>query len=453
MSDEFLCNVGVRQGENLSPLLFAFFVNDIEAKLIEQNCNYLDFSDDVVNMYLNLFVLMYADDTVILCDSEAGLKQALIAMYAYCRDWRLKVNCNKTKIVVFSGRKVNTGNYSFRFGEESLEVVHEYKYLGITFNFNGSFRKGQLELVEQAKRAMYSLIGKCRKFDLPVDMQIELYSCMVMPIMIYASEIWGYGTVRELELLQMKFFKHVLYVHKNTSTDIVYGELGAYPLEVIIKCRMINYWSRLILGKITKLSYLMYRCLLNLDTLGVYSSPWIVYIKSIFNECGMTGVWLSQNITNPLWLKKAVEVKLKDLWITTWYRNLSTKSICSSYKMYKQVYVREGYLMNLSKGNRILVARLRTGNNKFPIIEGRYRGISREERICNKCEAGVVGDEFHVLFQCQNAEIARLRNQYIPDYYKNRSNEFKYILYMQNKNVDVLNDLACFLKTVFNMFR
>ena len=35
--------------------------------------------------------------------------------------------------------------------------------------------------------------------------------------------------------------KHVLYVHKNTSTDVVYGELGEYSIEVIINTRMIGY--------------------------------------------------------------------------------------------------------------------------------------------------------------------------------------------------------------------
>ena len=62
-SDTFVCNVGVRQGENLSPLLFAFYVNDIESKLIEYNCSYVNFGDDFLNLYLKLFVIMYADDS------------------------------------------------------------------------------------------------------------------------------------------------------------------------------------------------------------------------------------------------------------------------------------------------------------------------------------------------------------------------------------------------------
>ncbi len=71
----------------------------------------------------------------------------------------------------------------------------------------------------------------------------------------------------------MKFLKQVLGVHKNTSNDMVYGELGVFPLDIYIKSRMIGHWARLISGKNTKLCYVMYHCLLQLDRLGLYTSP------------------------------------------------------------------------------------------------------------------------------------------------------------------------------------
>ncbi len=75
----------------------------------------------------------------------------------------------------------------------------------------------------------------------------------------------------ELELMQTRFLKQVLYVHKNTSNDIVvYGELGVYPIDIQIKCRTIGFWLRLINGKQTKLSYLMYKCMFELDTSGTH---------------------------------------------------------------------------------------------------------------------------------------------------------------------------------------
>ncbi len=78
VSDAFVCNVGVRQGENLS--LFAFYINDMENKLLEHGCNYINFSDDFINTYLKLLVLIYADDTTILCDTDEGMRQALLAL-------------------------------------------------------------------------------------------------------------------------------------------------------------------------------------------------------------------------------------------------------------------------------------------------------------------------------------------------------------------------------------
>ena len=31
---------------------------------------------------------MYADDTIILCDSEGGMRQALIALNTFCNEWK-----------------------------------------------------------------------------------------------------------------------------------------------------------------------------------------------------------------------------------------------------------------------------------------------------------------------------------------------------------------------------
>ncbi len=60
----------------------------------------------------------------------------------------------------------------------------------------------------------------------------------------------------------------------------------------------------------------------------------------------------------------------------------------------------------------------------------------------------MIGDEYHALLVYENEEITRLRNKYIPRYYRDRPNQFKYILLMQTSNVTVLKKLALFVKHV-----
>jgi hypothetical protein len=40
---------------------------------------------------------------------------------------------------------------------------------------------------------------------------------------------------------------------------MVYGELGVYPFSVSVKVRMVNFWSKLVNGKESKLSNTLYR--------------------------------------------------------------------------------------------------------------------------------------------------------------------------------------------------
>ena len=46
LSEYFECNIGVRQGENLSPLLFALYVNDLQSYLVERGCTPITIGDE-----------------------------------------------------------------------------------------------------------------------------------------------------------------------------------------------------------------------------------------------------------------------------------------------------------------------------------------------------------------------------------------------------------------------
>ena len=147
ISEYFLCNIGVRQGDTLSPLLFPLFINDVNQYIstdyrglnIVQSC-YPSLNDEDI-VLLKLFVLLYADDTIILAENEEKKRQlALDKVHQYCAIYKLSVNIAKSKIIVFSRGKEKRFS-SFKYGFDVIEVVSDYVYLGITMNYNNKFDK------------------------------------------------------------------------------------------------------------------------------------------------------------------------------------------------------------------------------------------------------------------------------------------------------------------------
>ena len=118
---------GVCQGCNLRPLLFSVFMNDLESYL---NCN-LSGSCQLNN--LRPWLLMFADDIVLLADTETGLQNSINRLEEFCNGWELSINIEKTKILVFNKPACSS---QFVVLNTPLEQLKEYKYLGVMLSEN-----------------------------------------------------------------------------------------------------------------------------------------------------------------------------------------------------------------------------------------------------------------------------------------------------------------------------
>ena len=341
-SDFFKCNIGVRQGENLSPLLFALYLNDFEifikdrfngVDLLPQNMKELMF-DKGIDVLLVLFSLLYADDTLILANNEKELQSALNAVSDYCKIWSLQVNISKTKIIIFSRGKVRKFK-SFIFNEGILEVVDDYTYLGVVFNYNNKFKKAQNNQIGKAKRAMYSIMIKSKKLRLPIDIQLELFDRLVVPIMIYGSEVWGFENLKQIKAVHTQYCKHLLKLRKNTMNCMTLGELGRLDMSCTVKERMLNCWFRIMNGKEIKISTIVCNILKLLNDHGIYSSPWLRYIHTTLNELGMSHVWQDYAKLNSSWFKPAIKLRLSDSYLQVWQSKINDSTQCINYRIFK----------------------------------------------------------------------------------------------------------------------
>ena len=452
----FKCNIGVRQGENLSPILFALYLNDFQT-FIKGNFNGVDLLplnmknimfDKGVDVFLVLFTLLYADDTLILANNENELQLALNAVSDYCKLWLLQVNSSKTKVVIFSKGKVRK-HKSFKFNDNDLEVVDDYTYLGVVFNYNNKFKKAQINQICKAKRAMYSLMIKAKKLRLPVDIQLDLFDRLVVPILIYGCEVWGFENLKQIEIVHTQYCRYLLKVRKNTMNCMTLGELGRLDMTCIVKERMLNFWLRTINGKEFKISTIVCNVLKLLSDHGVYSSPWLKYIHTTLQELGLSHVWQDFAFLSRSWFKPAIKLRLSDAYLQSWQSKINDSTQCTNYRIFKTKMCLDDYLLKLPISYKIILTKFRCGNHRLPIVTGRFNGIDRQNRICQLCNLNKIGDEFHYLFECPNIETSR--KKYLKKYYRSRPNTLKmYQLFNSNSPKELLN-LSKFAQEIMNL--
>ena len=434
-SNYFYNNIGVRQGENLSPLLFSIFLNDLKSYLttnikgletLSKEATDLNMSDYEIDVLFHMFLLLYADDTIICCESEKQLQLALDAMYNYCKNNKLTINVMKTKIVVFSRGKIRK-KPCFLYNGHIVEVVHDIKYLGIKINYNNKFNVTVKDLYDRASKAMFSLMCKCRKLSLPIDIQIDLFDRMVLPILLYNCEIWGSGAYDLSKKLQLRFYKSILRLKKSTPDIMVYGELGKYPVDINIKWRMLNYWYRLInVCNRNKLSSIIYWFSYRLFTVNKIDSDYLTTIKNTLCELGLSGFWYNQlNLQcSEVWFKEKIKRCLYDQYIHKWFSEIDNKNIYWNYRIFKDRFSFEKYFNILSYKQAISFLRFRTLNNNIPVQTERYVNIPRADRLCPKCSINEIGDEYHYILICEYFKEHRVK--LLPSFYWKRPNIVKF---------------------------
>lgn len=100
-------------------------------------------------------------------------------------------------------------------------MLKKLGYLGIIFSRTGSFLKAKKHLCNQALKAMYGVIRKIRQFNLPVTCQLELFDKMVVPVLLYGCEVWGFEKLDSIERVHLKFLKHILCLKSSTPNYMV----------------------------------------------------------------------------------------------------------------------------------------------------------------------------------------------------------------------------------------
>ena len=414
LSESIQCNVGVKQGDVLSPTLFNLFVNDLPDELTGVR-NSLD-TPNLSNKPVHC--LLYADDLVILSLSKKDLQEKLNQLYRYCKTWKLDINTSKTKIMIFNKKYLSSE--PFHVGDTIIEQVRQYKYLGLIITDSFDLRTTVSNIRDRARKALFNLYKLNQQCEIMPRTLLNLFEKIIEPVLLYGCEIWGssfshprntnaenmWKNILRMptECLNTSFCKRVLMVHSRTTNAAVMGELGRFPVFIKIIGQQIKFWNRM--HKDDHKNILLEAAAEESGQLcKAVKGTWLGLLKEYSNT--LAGNILDHNGCTVLRIgefKDRIKENYQMYWLNQLNRQAGENGKMSLYRKIKNSFIFEPYLDIIQKADsRRCLAEIRLSAHNLEIERGRYSKTPREQRLCKFCaEQGtsIVEDELHFLLQC-----------------------------------------------------
>jgi hypothetical protein len=141
LSDNFYIQIGFKQGDALSPLLFNFALGYAIKKVQEKQ----------VGLKLNGThqLLIYADDVNLLDNNIDTIKKNTQTLIDASKEVHLEVNAEKTKYMLLSRHRNAGQNHDVKMGNRCFENVAQFRCLGTTIT-------NQNLIYEEIKRRLNS---------------------------------------------------------------------------------------------------------------------------------------------------------------------------------------------------------------------------------------------------------------------------------------------------------
>ena len=183
-SEWFDVNTGLKQGCVLSPLFFNAFVNDLTLVIKSLNCGI------PVSLESSISILLYADDIVLLSESEANMQIMLDYLGNWWKTLGLTINFNKSKVMHFRAPSKQRTEYNFKCSSSSVDLIQKYKYLGLLFTEHLDLMQMTKIVAQSASRALGLLISKDKVFGaMPFACFTRCYGATVQSIIDYSAAI------------------------------------------------------------------------------------------------------------------------------------------------------------------------------------------------------------------------------------------------------------------------
>jgi len=247
-SGEIAPNKGLKQGCPLSPLLYSLYTNDIDRFLTVQR-GAATALDSVQVPHCD-----YADDIALTSNTAECLQFQLNKFHNYTRFKGLKLNTDKTKIMVFFS-KDTTAIPTFTYDGTPLELVTHFKYLGFTLTRDGSMHTAAEKMADNLRLAIakvYRRTGSSKGITHRKHAMLWLFQVFALTAGLYGCQEWATfsltydsAVTTHAHVLHLGFLKKLLGIKKGTDTHCVLRETTHAHLFLLVQMHH-RFWNSLL---------------------------------------------------------------------------------------------------------------------------------------------------------------------------------------------------------------
>ena len=213
---------------------------------------------------------------------------------------------------------------------------------------------------------------------------------MVVPVMDYGSEVWGFKVFEQCNRIQNRATCFYLDVHNRAPIAALQGDIDWILPKYRRYVNMLRLRNRFLTLDNTRMTKHVFDLEYGLQC----SDCWSDNVRSILNLIGLNNHYNNRLLVDLNVATTLLINKMEDEWRV----NVSLEPKLRSYIIFKNSFVEEYLTCLRSRAKRSLLSQLRLGILPLEIEVGRFRGIDLKNRLCKMCNINI---ENECLFLCE----------------------------------------------------
>ena len=196
---------GVRQGCVLSPDLFSLYGEMIMREIWD--CEGIRIGGENINN------IRYADDTVLVADSEEKIQEMLDRIKEESERRGLNINAKKTECMVIS-KRLPVPTFNLLCGNQVVKQVDSFKYLGSTITEDARCEVEIKRRIGIAKKTFSDMGYLLKNRKISIRTRKNMMKTYIWSTLLYGAESWtlSVGLVKRLEAIEMWLWRRMMKI-------------------------------------------------------------------------------------------------------------------------------------------------------------------------------------------------------------------------------------------------